>query len=65
LYSRKTPLDTCADLLIGESSSSLFDVICTALGVAKNEVYILAGDKSAEDGKFAKTILYYKVAGVS
>lgn len=49
---------------MGEAAGGLFDVICTALNVAKNEVYILAGDKSAEEGKFAKTILYYKVSGV-
>jgi hypothetical protein len=65
LFIRIGPIETCVELLKKELAGTLLDVVCNALSVAKTDVYIHAGDRSAVEGKFAKTIIYYKVAGVS
>ena len=62
---RKSPIDTCVDMLLKETNNVMLDVVCNALNVVKSQVCIVAGDKRAEEGKFAKAILYYKIAGVN
>jgi len=62
---RISPIETCVELLKRDLAGTLLDVVCNAWNVVKSDVYVLAGDKSAAEGKFAKTIIYYKVAGVS
>lgn len=53
------------ELLLNETSGSVLDAVCGALNVSKKEVCVTAGDLKSEEGKFSKTILYYKLAGVS
>lgn len=43
----------------------MMDAVCSALNVPKPQVCIMAGDRRSEEGKFSKTIIYYKMAGVS
>ncbi|CAG7817152.1 unnamed protein product, partial [Allacma fusca] len=62
---RKAPIETCVDLLLKETNNVMLDVVCSALNVAKSSVCVVAGDTRAEEGKFAKAILYYKIAGLN
>jgi len=63
-FLRKSPIQTCVDLLLKETGNSLMESVCSALNVPKTQVCILAGDSRSEEGKFSKTIIYYKLAGV-
>jgi hypothetical protein len=35
-----------------------------AMNVPKTQVCVMAGDVRSEEGKFSKTIIYYKLAGI-
>lgn len=63
--SRRTPLETCVELMLSESGGNAIDAVCAALNVPKNQVCVMAGDVCSFELKFSKTIIYYKLAGVS
>lgn len=48
-----------------ENVSALLEVVCLALNCNKFEVFVASGDKAASEGKYAKTIIYYKLAGMN
>ena len=61
---RNSALESCVELLPAEANATMLDIVCTSLNVPKVDVYLHAGDIRAQDGKFAKAVLYYKIAGV-
>ncbi|XP_021946683.1 uncharacterized protein LOC110844719 isoform X2 [Folsomia candida] len=62
---RRTPLETCVELMLSESGGNAIDAVCAALNVPKNQVCVMAGDVCSFELKFSKTIIYYKLAGLS
>lgn len=62
---QQEPVYTCVNILLKETSGSLLEAVCNALNVSKANVCAIAGDIKADEGKFSKSILYYKLAGVS
>ncbi|CAL8091723.1 unnamed protein product [Orchesella dallaii] len=62
---KKDPVYTCVSMLLKETSASLLEAVCNALNVSKTQVCAIAGDIKADEGKFSKSILYYKLAGLT
>lgn len=63
---RKDPVNTCVSILLRETSAAgMLEAICNALNVSKVQVCAIAGDLKADEGKFSKSILYYKLAGLT
>lgn len=62
---KQDPVQTCVVMLLRETNAGILEAICNALNVSKSEVCAIAGDMKADEGKFSKSILYYKLAGLT